>query len=477
MKRKLYIIIAFIIIIVFFYLLFIKMKTFSDTHVSESIPIGEQSIPVHGDKNNETVDIQEEYKYFHDNYNYKWSFYSGLKFCSAIDSIGDTVLFYAHDGQLSGYHEDEYLYCVDKHDGKKIWSVFGGFLPIKYCVDEVRKTIFISTLKPDPESRMLCLETQSLKISTGEEQWIVKTSDVSSMNNISLSHNTLNIEYIDNKNNNKLLSVDSHNGKRNWEIELGANEILYTSTRSIPSIIIQGEDYLKSLDPFSRKELWSLKGKIRISLNRNNSINRLSNEIKIDQNNNLLEWVICNNELTLLDISNGNIKNTLSIKNCRSYYCLNDKNIFISAGESIDNQHNYLYTEGSGNFIFDNDMDIDQVEIYNDNLIYINNNKLLCFSIKNQKEMWTVELGFLVNKEKSIDLFVLEDIVYVMSNNNIYTFEANSGKSLGRLIKYSYHSNANNLLLLPNYIYKILNFDNMVYIPRQDGYTDCFKRK
>jgi outer membrane protein assembly factor BamB len=64
-------------------------------------------------------------------------------------------------------------------------------------------------------------------------------------------------------------------------------------------------------------------------------------------------------------------------------------------------------------------MDIDQVEIYDNNLIYANNNKLSCFSIKNQKKIWTVELGFLVDKEKSIDLFVLEGIIYVYSSSNL----------------------------------------------------------
>lgn len=452
------------------------MNTFPESHVSESIPIGEQCNPVHTGKSIETVAAQEEDKYFHDNYKYMWSFCSGLKYCSAVDTIGDTVLFYAHDGQLSGYHEDEYLYCVDKHNGKKVWSVYGGFLPIKYCVDEGRKTIFISTLKQNPESKMLCLEIQSLNISTAKEQWTVKIPDASSINNILLSQNTLNIEYIDSKNNKKLLSVDSQNGKRNWEIKLTANEILYTSTRAIPSIIMQGEDYLKSVDPFSRKELWYLRGKIVFSPNRNNSINRLSNDSKIDLTNNLLEWVIYNNKLTLLDISNGSIKNKLSIKNCRSYFCLNDKSVFISAGESTDKQYNYLYFEGLGNFVFDKDIDIEQVEIYDDNIIYVNNNKLFCFSIKNRREIWSVELGFPSDKEKCIDLFVLEGIVYVISNNNIHTFEANTGESLGRLIKYSYNSNANNLLLLPNYIFKILKSDDMVYVPRQDGYADCFKR-
>ena len=479
MRKKLYIIIAFTIVvaivIVFFYLLFIKTKTTPNIHINGSIPIETWNNPVQGDENAAIIGVQEESKHLNDKYNFMWSFYSGLKYSSAIDFIEDTVLIYAHDGQLSGYHEDEYLYGVNKNEGKKIWSVYGGFLPIKYSVDEKSGYIFISTLKNDTESKTLFLELQSLNIGTGEKQWAIKLPNVDSMNNISLSQGALNIEYIDNDNHKKLFSINSKNGQKNWEVELAAEETLYTRTRELPSIVIQGKDYLKAVDPFSRQEIWRLKGKIVIPPDRNNLINTLNNRIETDLASNLLEWVIYNNEIVLLDITSGRIKNKLSITNCRNYYYLDDKSIYILAGKSIDQQHNYLFIEGFNDFVFDDHININQMEIYNDHLIYAYNNKLFSFSIKERKDMWSVNIGFLGDKEKCIDLFYLDDLVYVMSNSNIYIFKADTGKSLGKLIEYSYDSNVSNLLLLPNYIYKMTKYNDMVYIPRQDGYVDCFK--
>ncbi|NJD02958.1 MAG: hypothetical protein FIA99_10285 [Ruminiclostridium sp.] len=477
MRKKLYIIIAFTTVIVFFYLLFSNMKTFPNSHINKSIPTETRKNPVQGDENAAITSVQEESRHLNDEYNFMWSFYSGLKYSSAIDFIGDTVLIYAHDGQLSGYHEDEYLYGVDKNEGKKIWSVYGGFLPIKYSIDEKNGYIFISTLKNDAESKTLFLELQSLKIGTGEKQWTKKLPNVDSMNNISFSQGTVNIEYINNDNHKKLFSINSKNGQTNWEIELAAEETLYTRTRELPSIVIQGEDYLKAVDPFSRQEIWRLKGKIVIPPDRNNLINTINNRIETDLASNLLEWVIYNNEIVLLDITSGSIKNKLPITNCRNYYYLDDKSIYVLAGESIDRQHNYLFVEGFKDFVFDDYININQMEIYNDNFIYVNNNKLYSFSIKERKVMWSVNIGFSGDKEKCIDLFYLDDLVYVMSNSNIYIFNADTGKNLGKLIEYSYDSNASNLLLLPGYIYKMTKYNDMVFIPRQDGYVDCFRSK
>lgn len=465
MQKKFWILTGLVAVLIFTYLVLIKTKTTSNIKENESISKEIQNnVVVHGDNNTRTMTTHIESKQIHKEYSFLWSFYSGLMYASVIDSVENTVLIYAHDGQISGYHEDEYLYGVDKSNGDKKWVVYGGFYPIKYCIDDKSSHIYISNLSINTVNKTLCLEIQSLDIETGTEQWKIRIPNINSLNDISLSKSILVIEYIDIDNNKKLLSINSQNGQTNWEVELEENEYLYTKTRELPSIVIQGEDYLKAIDPLNQQEIWCLKGEIIIPLDRYKFINSLSKSA-----NTILEWVIYNNELILLDITNGNIKNKLLIKDCQNYYYLNNKIIYVLTEKS-----NILFSEELNDLVYLNSQKCDKMQTYNNCFIYINNNKISCYSIEEETDIWFTEIGFSDNNEKCIELFCLKNQIYVMSNRNIYTFEAATGNSLGKLSGCFDDNYANNLSFLPSYINKITTCNDLVYIPRHNGYVDCF---
>jgi outer membrane protein assembly factor BamB len=123
-----------------------KMKSQSEGDISSDI--AELS-----NKNNPPV------QQLNDEYDLKWTFSEEMMVHFILGKIGNTLLVYGHDGGISGYHSDEYLYGLDAETGKKIWSVYGGYLGIASVLSRKDGKVYAGIKAHDWDPpRLICLD-------------------------------------------------------------------------------------------------------------------------------------------------------------------------------------------------------------------------------------------------------------------------------------------------------------------------------
>lgn len=180
-----------------------------------------------------------------DQYPMEWSFSSDVASGRYVDQVSDVVLISGTDTRLSGYHDHDYLYALNKNTGEKIWEFCGGYSGAPYCFSENKKYIFLGHRV---EGYIKCLETD-----TGNVVWEKETGEHF---NFAAIRNMIVVF-----NNSQIRAYRGDDGEILWERTKDEDQYLFYSQYNLPVAVVATSNDVTAYDPVSWKAVWRITGK------------------------------------------------------------------------------------------------------------------------------------------------------------------------------------------------------------------------
>ena len=185
-------------------------------------------------------------KHLSDIYQQKFSFKSDVLYNKIVEEIGDVYII---DGRRD---RDYFLFFVNKHTGKKIWSFYGDYIENPYHITKDEKHI---TILNRIEGYGKCYEIQ-----TGKVIWEDKFPIYSDGYDSKYSFNEFGKVFIV-ECNKKLVAINKDNWKNIWNIgvpEISSNQLIYKFSEDERYVYYFDENsfMMKCIEINSGKILW-----------------------------------------------------------------------------------------------------------------------------------------------------------------------------------------------------------------------------
>ena len=228
-------------------------KTVTETPiatVTKYFPPKETSIPEPTEskeitKSNEKTEVEfETIKHLSDIYPLKFSFKSDVIYNRIEEEIGDVYIIEGRDDGISGHHDHDYLYGVNKHTGQKIWSFYGNYLGTPYFISEDEKYIIVLNLFKQYGK---CFEIQ-----TGTVIWEKSFSGGGYSGDLFNEFNKVFIV----KCNDELVAVNKENWKNIWDIVVSENSYKFSEDERYVYYFDPNDLKTKCLEINTGKIIW-----------------------------------------------------------------------------------------------------------------------------------------------------------------------------------------------------------------------------
>ncbi|ANW98118.1 hypothetical protein CSTERTH_03190 [Thermoclostridium stercorarium subsp. thermolacticum DSM 2910] len=422
-------------------------------------------------KENNNEETKSSIRSWKDMYQSKWTFCGDLDNNYPIDDTGQVLIAYGNDNQISGYHSDTYLYGLNKDTGEKIWSVYGGYYPIHYCINEPENTILIGT-KPsvDDDTRLQCIE-----ITTGKLLWEKIFSF--EIRRLAITDKTVAVQPY---NLNTIMVLDVTNGEVLWEKELEQNEVLISLQRQMNNIIVSQKDGLAAYEPSSGQMKWKVEGNLfpespHPMIMLPDVIE--SKQYQILSKNTNTQWITFEDCFRKIDFNTGEVLDSISTGGINLLYLLDGEFSIVKSYEKEDNGNLFtksfsLYSNSQKNELFSKNDTLLGAVVYQNKLIYTTPEKIKCISLDTSDLLW--ECGYSFGPPEAYSPLIIQNRLVIVSNDKIHVFNPDSGEYLYQVDDY-------NLPVYP--ILDILVVDhspsviyvsgNEIYISRNDGHLDA----
>lgn len=424
------------------------------------------------DNNKEHIkDTMSSIRSWKDMYQCKWTFRGDLDNNYPIDDTGQVLIVYGDDNNISGYHSDTYLYGLNRETGEKIWSVYGGYYPLRYCINEPENTILIGA-KPsvDDDTKLQCIE-----ITTGKLLW--EKIFPFEIKRISITDEVVAIQPY---HRNTIMLLDITDGEAIWEKELGQNELLISLQRKMSNIIIRENDGLAAYDPISGQMKWKVEGSLFLkSPHPMLMLPKVieSKQYQILSKNTNTQWITFEDCFRKIDFNTGEALDSIPTGGINMLYLLDSEFSIIKSYEKKDNGNLIsksfsLYSNSQKKELFSKNDTLLGAVVHQNKLIYTTPEKIKCISLDTSDLLWDV--GYSFDPPEAYSPLIIQNRLVIVSNDEIHVLNPDPGEYLYQVDDY-------NLPVYPYLDIPIIDdtpsviyvSGNEIYISRDDGHLDA----
>jgi len=194
------------------------------------------------DLNLKTITEYLAVKSLKDEYPLEWSMKSDVRINRYVDKVSDVVLVEGTDGRLSGFHDHDYLYALNKYTGEKIWEFYGKYAGVTYRFSKDRKYTYLGHMV---EGYIKCLETNS-----GKVIWKKEVGDHFEFTTV---RDTIMVS-----SDHTIRAYRADDGELQWEKKAGEDVFLFASNDNLPVAVVSYSNGLTAYDPVSWNIEWQI---------------------------------------------------------------------------------------------------------------------------------------------------------------------------------------------------------------------------
>lgn len=405
-----------------------------------------------------------------------WRFTGDLPYNYLVAGTKDTILVLGDDGLISGYHDQSYLYGVDRKTGEKKWSIYGGYLPVYYYVSGDEQTMTAAVKVKDNHAPRIV----RMDMNTGNTIWEKQAEDWKDYY-ITLAGSDGAVllalqKWVENRLTGKLVAMEEENGNVLWEKELDSDERLITAYRPLPAAIVVGQNEIKAYEPSTGKLIWQLRGSIdpsevRQNFHRFRVVNdpRLWAEGKQERN----YWFAMKDSFRLVDLATGEVLHTLENKGNRRISVLNDEYLIIRDNDGSEllqgDVHSKLYSIKEQKILWTKKENIRSSLVHEGKLYYTTGEKIKAVDLVSGEELWATSFATRFSKQ----LVLIGSELVVPGEEGIFVFDSESGRFLYQVADFSLADAEARFLL--NYYGMLTKLKDGIYLGSNSGYLELLK--
>lgn len=424
-------------------------------------------------------------KNWNEEYDLQWTFSEGMMYHFTYQRVGDILLVHGHDGGISGHHDEEYLYGLNIKTGKKIWSVFGGYMGIAYYLANDQERIYVLTETYEHEDSVTNIKC--IRIDTGKILW---EKDVQEIYSFFLTDFAAMLQR--NEDSSIILVLDGTSGKTQWKKRIEESDVYLVRNEDSPGLMVRKNEDIICFDWKTGEELWTVTSGQGVNATQEAGITK-SQDGLTDNGEQPAEWFPFEGDEKLIDLQTGQVLDVRPLKP--------EKWESIETFEDDKEYKGYINDEYSMVRIYDRKM-YDWKEIfsvysnssqeklwskedyvldwvlYGDELIYFTNTKItsvnLLTGIVNWCKPFSVNLDIAPLEDYHlIKPVIVNDLLILSEQGKIVVFDTQNGERLYEVQDYSII----NLMagVSHQYSHSLMVIDGMLFIGSANGKLSCLK--
>lgn len=406
----------------------------------------------------------------------KWTFKGDLRNNVMLDNVDNVILTYGDDGVYAGCHDHEYLYGLDKETGEKLWSVYGGYLGVRYCFNKSKDNIILYI---PIKSKLQCLDIYTGRIIWEKELKNSQSYDITSVNNeIVLGHLQR-----DEVNYYEIESLDQKSGEILWIKKLNEKNKLQTSNSSIPLILCKEDNAnLIAYNSKTGDEQWrttfAYAKKNNIGNRHNTNFILTPYDYSIDKVNISSQWFSFDWGFTNINIDSGEILDSITLDQDTNLHVLSTNYTLINNKSTNKPSSFSLYDNISKKMMWSKNENLNSAILDNDKLYYTTQGAIKCVDIISGEVLWDNSFPKIFNEasvNNPIQPVIINNDLFVIYNNIIFIVNNKTGELVSQIGDYYTQSVPFwkiGYLDAKNYYLTINKLTNNLYIGRQNGYLD-----
>lgn len=420
-------------------------------------------------------------KKWNDVYDLQWTFSESMTYHFIYKIIGDVLLVRGDDGGLSGYHQEEYLYGLDIKTGKKLWSVFGGYLGFTYYFSKDQERIYVITRIYDlNDTNIKCID-----MDTGKILWEEDIPGISSVCAADF------VAILQRGEDGSLIRVlDEISGEVQWSKHIENGEVYLILYKEPPGLMIWNNDDIICFDWKTGEELWTVTSKQGV----NHTMQDTPGDDGTGSSGQMTEWIPFDEEEKLIDLRTGqvlDVKPLESKKHITIIHLEDGKEITYRINEEYSIVRTYdediewkkfftVCSNATQEELWSKEDSVLEWVLYKDDLIYYTTTKITSVDLSTGVVNWCkpfsvdLDIGSL-QEYHLINPVIVDDQLILSEQGKIVVFNLENGERLYEVDDYYIiHAYTN---ITDQYYKSLMVIDDMLFIGSGDGKLSCLKIK
>ncbi|MFE6079127.1 PQQ-binding-like beta-propeller repeat protein [Paenibacillus sp. NPDC057886] len=372
-----------------------------------------------------------------------WTNQGDINYTFLQAATDDVLLMKGDDGGFSGGYYEGSFYALDRHSGRKLWEINGGFGRQQVEVDAGRQYVTMYT-DYDPDKKEYVDRIRHLQLKSGDVVWEYAPKQKFRLNGITAAKNVVVVDspVVEGSSNSWLSVLDSKNGKTLWKRKLTAGYELLNKSAEDPYVMYWEKDKLIAADPRSGRTVWSIAaGKSTIDhLDRNpyfDGITRLDPFAPAQPE----RWMLLDDQWVLVDLNTGKQLAHFPARVGQQIEVLNDGMVLIRENKNGEMYGDYadftttLYDAKSGKKRWTLTDKIERGLVEDDQLYVIKNGYPAALAYDTGETRWNTQntissLRYPTNQGSYV---VIEDQLLLPMGEDLLVMDKNDGTLIGRV--------------------------------------------
>lgn len=418
---------------------------------------------------------------------YQWKSHSRLGYNHLVDKTADNLLIVANDGLESGYHDNLFLYSLDRETGGINWKYDADLFPVEYYLSGDEQDVFINQTNALLTNKDPVITSKDM--STGDINWqkelsreheneprisahIVKAEEMLIIYQHENSNDTFNPEHT-------LLGIEPKSGETIWEQELEPGTYELTEIPYHENVILlKGEDEASrekheiiALNSKTGEQEWS-KNKQNVEHSSNPGLD-IMNECKLyPEHRESIKWFFSKDDLTQeedlykIDLNTGETLDSFPVEGNKIFWLTND----------LIAQEDHLYSIKEDKILWENNHRLKAASKGNENEIFlVTEEEIISYCLKKDDQNWSQEFAisggtdgvrpFNVSKKP----FVRDDELIVPGRDKIFVLKRETGEIKHYVGNISLYETLDNSPYHFHYYYMVQPLGDSIYIGSRFG--------
>lgn len=376
-------------------------------------------------------------------WNSVWTNQGDINYTFLEAATDDVLLMKGDDGGFSGGYYEGSIYALDRHSGKKLWGINGGFGRQQAEVDAGRQYVTLYT-DYDPDKKEYVDRIRHLQLKSGDVVWEYTPKQKFRLNGITAAKNVVVVSspVVEGSSNSWLTVLDSANGKTLWTRKLSTGYQLLNKGSDDPYVMYSEKNQLVAADPQSGRTVWSIKvGKPTVDHPENNpyfdGIYRLDPFASTQPE----RWMLLRDQWALLDLNTGKKLAQFPARNGQQFEVLSDGKLLIRENKKGDIYGEYadftttLYDAKSGTKRWTQKGKIERGFVEDNQLYVIKNGYPAALAYDTGETRWNTQntissLRYPTNQGSYV---VIEDQLLLPMGEDLLVMDKNNGTLIGRV--------------------------------------------
>lgn len=372
-----------------------------------------------------------------------WNNQGDINYTYLKEATDNVLLMKGDDGGFSGGYYEGSIYVLDRHSGKKLWGMNGGFGRLQAEMDTTRQYVTIYS-DYDPDKKKYVDRIRHLNLKNGKVTWTYTPKQNFRLNGITAAKNVVVVDspVVESSSNSWLTVLDSANGKTLWTRKLATGYELLNKSADDPYVLYWEKNKLIAADPQSGRTVWSVKGK-------RSTIDQLGNDPYFDGIERLdpfattkaERWLSLDNQWLLLDLNTGKKLAQFPARVGQRFEELNDGMLLIRENKNGDHYGKYedftttLFDAKTGQTRWTLKGKIERGLVEDDQLYVIKNGYPAALNYYTGETRWSAKdtIATLRYPTNQGSYLVIDDQLLLPMDENWLVLNKKSGKLLGRV--------------------------------------------